>query len=163
MSNRLSAEYKKQARKLIIDNLDRFIKRYFNDDRNLITMENTHKRYGVIEKDDDGKIKLLITVMRTSFPASNSVTGKYGEDFVALILANVNGIDIKCNVDLKWKNWVIGGKIESQFKEKFDIYRQEIRSGRKRIITNRMKEYYETYDHDNKSDIEFVDFDFYLT
>lgn len=161
MSRRLSAEYKKQARKLIIENADRFIKRYFNDDRNLITRQNDYKRYGVIERDDDGKLKLLITISRTSFPANTSVCGKYIEDFVALILANVEGIDIVCNVDLKWKYGIIGGEIISQFNEKFGIYRQEVHSGRK-CITSNMKKFYEMYDYANNPDIEFVDFDFHL-
>ncbi len=126
MSGRLSAEYKKRARELIISNLNRFIKRYFNDDRNLITRENDYKRYGVIERNNDGKLKLLITISRTSFPANTSVCGKYIEDFVAFILANVEGIDIVCNVDLKWKYEIVGGEIISQFNEKFGIYRQEV-------------------------------------
>jgi len=154
---RLSAEYKKRARELIIENLDRFIKRYFDDDRNLITKYNDYKRrYGVIEKEND-EIKLFITVSRTTFPVCNH-RDKYFEDFVATIFANVNGIDVVCRVNLKWKNNIIGGQIVSQFGEKFSIYEQQIYSGKKL----RMKKYYDKNIDKLNPDIEFVDFDFYL-
>ena len=146
---RLSAEYKKRARELIIENLDRFIKRYFDDDRN-------KRRYGVIEKEND-EIKLFITVSRTTFPVCNH-RDKYFEDFVATIFANVNGIDVVCRVNLKWKNNIIGGQIVSQFGEKFSIYEQQIYSGKKL----RMKKYYDKNIDKLNPDIEFVDFDFYL-
>jgi len=146
---RLSAEYKKRARELIIENLDRFIKRYFDDDRN-------KRRYGVIEKEND-EIKLFITVSRTTFPTCSS-RDEYFEDFVATIFANVNGIDVVCRVNLKWKNNIIGGQIVSQFGEKFSIYEQQIYSGKKL----RMKKYYDKNIDKINPDIEFVDFDFYL-
>jgi len=146
---RLSAEYKKRARELIIENLDRFIKRYFDDDRN-------KRRYGVIEKEND-EIKLFITVSRTTFPTCSS-RDEYFEDFVATIFANVNGIDVVCRVNLKWKNNIIGGQIVSQFGEKFSIYEQQIYSGKKL----RMKKYYDKNIDKLNPDIEFVDFDFYL-
>jgi len=146
---RLTAEYKKRARELIIENLDRFIKRYFDDDRN-------KRRYGVIEKEND-EIKLFITVSRTTFPTCSS-RDEYFEDFVATIFANVNGIDVVCRVNLKWKNNIIGGQIVSQFGEKFSIYEQQIYSGKKL----RMKKYYDKNIDKLNPDIEFVDFDFYL-
>lgn len=155
---RLSAEYKKRARELIITNLDRFIKRYFNDDRTLITQENDYKHYGVIEREINGELKLIISVSRTSFP-SGLRNDKYCEDFVALVVANVNGIDIVCRVDLKWAYGIIGGEIIPQFSKNFNIYKQEVHSGKK-CITSKMKKFYENYD--NKTDIEFVDFDFYF-
>ena len=162
MSGRLSAEYKKRARELIISNLNRFIKRYFNDDRSLITQENKndYRHYGVIQREIDGELKLIVSVSRTSFPVcSNRGNREYYEDFVALIVANVNGIDIVCRVDLKWAYDIVGGQIISQFGKNFGIYRQDIHSGRK-CITSKMKRFYDNYG--DKPDIEFVDFDFYF-
>jgi len=155
---RLSAEYKKRARELIISNLDRFIKRYFNDDRTLITQENDYKHYGVIEREIDGELKLIFSVSRTSFPVCNH-RDKYYEDFVALVVANVNGIDIVCKVDLKWAYGIVGGQIISQFSKNFNIYKQEVHSGKK-CVTSKMKKFYDNYG--DKTDIEFVDFDFYF-
>jgi hypothetical protein len=155
---RLSAEYKKRARELIITNLDRFIKRYFNDDRTLITQQNDYKHYGVIEREIDGELKLIVSVSRTSFPVHND-RDKYCEDFVALVVANVNGIDIVCRVDLKWAYGMIGGQIIPQFSKNFNIYKQEVHSGKK-CITSKMKKFYKNYG--DKPDIEFVDFDFYF-
>ena len=151
---RVSVEYKKEANKLIIENLDRFIKRYFNDDRTLITRDNEIKKYKVIEKNDEGL--MIVVISRTSFSVCR--TGEYFEDFVANVFANVNGKDVACIVDLKWKNNIVGGNIIPQFGKTFSIYEQKVHSGRK-LLTMKMKEYYERH-YCNNDNIELVDFDF---
>lgn len=152
---RLSAEYKKQARKLILENLDRFIKRYFDDDRTLITRQNDYKRYGVLEKEINGEWKLFVSVSRTSFQVCD-YRNKYYEDFIARIFANVNGIDIVCRVDLQWKNNIIGGQIISQFGENFRIYERQIHRKRRKLASR------EEYCDRMFPDVEFVDFDFHF-
>ena len=139
-------------RRLILENMDRFIKRYYDDDRSLITKHDGFKRYKVVhylQGVTKKELMLLVFISRTTF------TDPYFEDFVANIFANVNGKDIVCSVDLKWENDIVGGKIISQFSEKFRIYEQQIYSKGKKI-TNRMKEFYDIDKYDN----ELVDFDF---
>ena len=154
---RLSADDKTEIRRLILENMDRFIKRYYDDDRSLITKHDDFKRYKVVhylQGVTKKELMLLVSISRTALTGCRP----YFEDFVANICANVNGKDIVCRVDLKWENNIIGGNIISQIKKKFPIYEQQVYSGRK-LITNRTKEFYEHY-YCNDDNIESVDFDF---
>lgn len=153
---KLTAEYLKRARTLILDNLNNFIKEKFNDKqyeiqhppRNIIS-----KRINVIKMSNDGtEMELYVSVKRNVYIGGENPY----EDYVALIVGNVNGEDIICKVDLKWKYNMIGGRIIPQFEKNFSIHKQDKKTD-KNLLTCKMKEFYERYINYND---EIVDFEF---
>lgn len=148
---KLSAEYKKEARKLIIENIDRFIKRYFDDDRTLI-IKDCHKPYGVVERNIYGHIETLLIISRNSFTDE-----PYYEDFRVKIVSNVNGMNIVCDFYLKWNNGIIGKKIVPCY-ENFKI-KNQITCSKKKRTSKTISDFYESYIR-CYSNIELVDFDF---
>ena len=156
---KLTTEYLKRARTLILDNIDGFIKEKFNDRQNVMETQQLgnriiSKRINVIKMNDDGtEMKLYVSVRRNIYIGEENY-----EDYVALIVGNVNGEDIICKVDLKWKYNMIGGRIIPQFDKNFSIYRQDKKTD-KNLLTSKMKEFYERYiDYSD----EIVDYEFHF-
>jgi hypothetical protein len=147
---RLSADDKKIARELILENMDRFIKRYYDDDRTLI-IKDCRKPYGVVERNIYGHIETLLIISRNSFTDE-----PYYEDFRVKIVSNVNGMNIVCDLYLKWNNRIIGKKIVSCYKN-FKIKNQTTCS--KKMTSKTISDFYENYIR-LYPDIELVDFDF---